>query len=180
MLRGSGKRAWRWPCRQFQALANNNYLNLKLERFLFTKSVDQKVRLGQLSSLCPWERKEAPMDRQPASDFPLLTRACQGDRRAMEILIEFCGTRMRRTIRKLCRKSAHLDVDDILQDTWVLLLKGNRRVLGKYQASMGDLGAYLFGILHKVVCKNQHQQRLQSKREVLLPGSPSKQAHCFD
>lgn len=57
------------PCRQFQALANNNYLNLKLERFLFTKSVDQKVRFGQLSCLCPWERKEALMDRQPVSDL---------------------------------------------------------------------------------------------------------------
>src|SRR5438876_9899387 len=60
------------------------------ERLLFTKSVDQKVRFGQLSSLCPWKRKEALMDRQSAADFPLLTRACQGDRQAMAILIEFC------------------------------------------------------------------------------------------
>ena len=67
------------------------------------------------------------MDRQPAADFPLLTMACQGDKRAMEILIEFCGTRMRRVIRKLCRKSPGLDVDDIFQDTWLLLLNPTGR-----------------------------------------------------
>src|SRR5207302_399451 len=77
-----------------------------------------------------WERKEAPMDRQQAADFPLLTRACQGDRRAMEILIEFCGTRMRRVIRKLCRKSPHLE--EIIKDLTIVATASESRYLEQF------------------------------------------------
>jgi DNA-directed RNA polymerase specialized sigma24 family protein len=120
------------------------------------------------------------MDRQQTAGFPLLTMACQGDRRAIEMLIEFCGPRMRRVIRKLCRKSPHLDVDDVFQDVWFVLLKSNRQVLGRYQASKGDLGAYLIGIINKVVCKNQYQQRLRGKHEVHLASFPSGQDPFVD
>src|SRR5438132_7218100 len=115
------------------------------------------------SSYYSFKRKEATMRDQKPADNSLLKMACDGDPGALQTLIEFCGPRLRRAIEKMCCNSPALEIDDIFQETWFLLLKDNSRVLRQYRSSKDDLGAFLFGVARNVVRKQQHPKVLRDK-----------------
>ena len=113
------------------------------------------------------------MRYQQLTHFPLFDRACQGDRDALHALIDFCSPCLRQVIGKLCYHSSHLEIDDLYQETWFLLLKKKCRVLRQWQVDKGEFGAFLFGVAAKVVRKHQHRQALHYQREISLTRLPA-------
>ena len=95
------------------------------------------------------------MHFQPGGDHVLFSKACQGDRKALETLIEFVGPRLHQRIARLCPDRLRGEIDDIYQETWLLLIKDECRILRRYQPEKGDLGAFLLGVARKVATKRR-------------------------
>src|SRR2546422_269732 len=117
------------------------------------------------------------MRSQQPFNFPLLDRVCEGDRKALEDLIRFCGSRLHQSIASLCRDRLQTEIDDIYQATWLLLMKDGCRILRRYHPEKGDLGAFLFGVACQVTRK--HQAR-QARLEVPVFGFRLGQARVCD
>src|SRR6266481_215875 len=114
-------------------------------------------------------RKEATMSYQSAHSFSVFDKACQGDRQALDILIRFCGPALHRAIGRLCRNASALEIDDIVQETWLLLLKDGRRVLRQYDFDKGDFGSFVYGVGTRVVRIHQRRNARRSPREISCP-----------
>lgn len=61
--------------------------------------------------------EKAPLDHVPAGEDALVDRLRAGDPDACQEMIERCGARLLRTLRRL--RGDQVDVDDLLQETWI-------------------------------------------------------------
>jgi RNA polymerase sigma factor (sigma-70 family) len=108
---------------------------------------------------------------------PILVRAWQGDRDALEVLIKFCRPVLYHWIARLCPNNHGEEIDDIYQETWLFLIKDNWRILRRYQPEKGEFGAFLVGVARKIA-KKRHARR--PKNEMPLSRSQARQPSVSD
>lgn len=107
-------------------------------------------------------RMEAAMHFQPSGESSTFRKACHGDKEALEVLIEFLGPRLHQWIGRFCSDCLGEETDDVYQETWLLLIKDECRILRRYQPEKGDLGAFLLGVARNVAIRRR-ADRARSK-----------------